>query len=51
MNLLASFEEQQRRKEICKSCEHKKEYYCGICKCPLITIRKLYQKTCPKNKW
>ena len=31
--------------------EHKKEYYCGVCKCPLITIRKLYQKTCPKNKW
>jgi hypothetical protein len=51
IEIFAPKEEQERRKEICKNCQHNKNYYCELCKCPLISIRKLQLKTCPANKW
>lgn len=49
--LIADKEEQQRRKNICDSCEFKKGALCGVCMCLLFNIRKLYIKQCPKNKF
>jgi hypothetical protein len=50
-NLAASYEEQNRRKEICKRCENYKIFYCAHCGCSISLKTKLKNANCPINKW
>ena len=49
--IICDSEEQQRRRSICESCEHKNGKRCGLCGCFLYGISKLKYKDCPAGKW
>lgn len=42
----------QRRRAICKGCEHRKNFRCGLCNCPLKALSLANDNSlCDAGKW
>ncbi len=51
MVVLHDTNEAKRRRKICKSCEFRKGFRCGVCGCPLKALSLVDEPLCDKGKW
>lgn len=55
--MIASAEEQRRRRDICATCPNAVRtarlsvHVCSLCGCPLASKTKFQRATCPAGKW
>lgn len=50
-NLTVSSEEEKKRKDICRKCDHYKILYCDKCGCSITLKTKLKMANCPIDMW
>ena len=50
LNLTEQNSEVTARLKVCSTCEHRKDFRCGVCGCPL-SARSRSKYGCPKDYW